>query len=76
VARTLLELMLVEAAAMRYHDSEEEPMTHAYQLRTEGRQEGRQESRLRDKREVLVRQLQPFVRTFIAFPQGREGAIL
>ena len=55
------EVMLAEAAAMRYHDTEEELMTHADQLRTEGRQEGRQEGeqegRVRDKQEVLKRLL-------------------
>ena len=71
------EVMLAEAAAMRYHDTEEELMTHADQLRTEGRQEGLQEGRqegeeegrLREKREVLVRQLQ---RRFALSAQDRR----
>jgi len=56
-----IEIMVAGAKRRRYSDSEEELMTYAEKMRTEGqkmgRQEGRQEGRLQEKQQVLVRLL-------------------
>ena len=52
-----IEIMVAGAKRRRYSDSEEELMTYAEKMRTEGQKIGRQEGRVQEKQEVLVRQL-------------------
>ena len=48
-----IDIFIAEAARRRYTDSEEDLMTYAEELKTEGRREGR----VTDKQDVLIRQL-------------------